>query len=150
MGATYPDLYAAIGVHSGLAFGVADDLISAFAAMRQGGFECSSEFGEASAVFQDERTVPTIVFHGDRDAIVHPRNADSVIARSMKIKNWQKKVHRGQVPGGHAYTRTIHSDENGRAIFEQCASMEPDTLGRAAVLRVHTPIRVDPMRQEKC
>jgi hypothetical protein len=53
----------------------------------------------------------------------------------MKIKNWQKKVHRGQVPGGHAYTRT---------------SMEPDTLGRAAVLRVHTPIRVDPMRREKC
>ena len=119
MGATYPDLYAAIGVHSGLAFGVADDLISAFAAMRQGGFECSSEFGETSAVFQDERTVPTIVFHGDRDAIVHPRNADNVIARSMKIKNWQKKVHRGQVPGGHAYTRTIHTDENGRAIFEQ-------------------------------
>jgi poly(hydroxyalkanoate) depolymerase family esterase len=119
MGATYPDLYAAIGVHSGLAFGVADDLISAFAAMRQGGFECSSEFGEASAVFQDERTVPTIVFHGDRDAIVHPRNADNVIARSMKIKNWQKKVHRGQVPGGHAYTRTIHTDENGRAILEQ-------------------------------
>src|SRR5512135_824319 len=45
-------------------------LISAFAAMRQGGFECSSGFGETSAVFQDERTVPTIVFHGDRDAIV--------------------------------------------------------------------------------
>jgi poly(hydroxyalkanoate) depolymerase family esterase len=118
MGATYPDLYAAIGVHSGLAFGVADDLVSAFAAMRQG-FECSSEFGQTSAVFQDERTVPTIVFHGDRDAIVHPRNADNVIARSMKIKNWQKKVHRGQVPGGHAYTRTIHTDENRQAIFEQ-------------------------------
>ena len=119
MGATYPDLYAAIGVHSGLAFGAADDLISAFVAMRQGGFECSSEFDDTSAVFQDARVVPTIVFHGDRDAIVHPRNADNVIARSMKIKNWQKKVHRGQVPGGHAYTRTIHTDENGRAIFEQ-------------------------------
>ena len=60
-----------------------------------------------------------IVFHGDRDAIVHPRNADNVIARSMKIKNWQKKVHRGQVPGGHAYTRTIYTDENRQAIFEQ-------------------------------
>jgi len=119
MGATYPDLYAAIGVHSGLACGAADDLISAFAAMRHGGLGCSSEFSETSAVLEEGPAVPTIVFHGDRDAIVHPRNADHVIARSMKTTNWQKKVHRGQVPGGHAYTRTIHTDENGRAILEQ-------------------------------
>ncbi len=107
------------GVHSGLAFGAADDLISAFAAMRQGGFGYSSEFGETSAVLEDGPAVPTIVFHGDRDAIVDPHNADHVIARSMKTTNWQKKVHRGQVPGGHAYTRTIHTDENGRAMLEQ-------------------------------
>ena len=119
MGATYPDLYAAIGVHSGLACGAADDLISAFAAMRQGGCGCASEFDETSAVLEDGPPVPTIVFHGDRDAIVHPRNADHVIACSMKTTNWQKTVHRGQVPGGHAYTRTIHTDENGRAVFEQ-------------------------------
>jgi poly(hydroxyalkanoate) depolymerase family esterase len=119
MGATYPDLYAAIGIHSGLACGAADDLISAFAAMRNGALGCSSEFGETSAVFEHRPVVPTIVFHGDRDAIVHPRNADHVIARSMKTTNWQKTVHRGQVPGGHAYTRTIHTDENGLAILEQ-------------------------------
>jgi poly(hydroxyalkanoate) depolymerase family esterase len=119
MGATYPDLYAAIGVHSGLASGAADDLISAFAAMRQGGLGCASEFGETSAVLEDGPAVPTIVFHGDRDTIVHPGNADHVISRSMRATNWQKKVHRGQVPGGHAYTCTIHSDPNGRAILEQ-------------------------------
>ena len=119
MGATYPDLYAAIAVHSGLACGAADDLISAFAAMRQGGSGSSSEFGETSAVLEDGPAVPTIVFHGDRDTIVHPRNADHVITRSMRATNWQKKVRRGQVPGGHAYTCTIHTDANGQAIVEQ-------------------------------
>ena len=37
----------------------------------------------------------------------------------MRTTNSQKKVHRGRVPGGHAYTRTIHADASGRAIFEQ-------------------------------
>jgi poly(hydroxyalkanoate) depolymerase family esterase len=116
MGETYPDLYAAIGVHSGLACGVSDDLISAFAAMRQGGSRNSCA---TSATADDRPPVPTIVFHGDRDTIVHPRNADHVISRSMRATKWQKKVRRGQVPGGHAYTCTIHSDANGQTILEQ-------------------------------
>jgi poly(hydroxyalkanoate) depolymerase family esterase len=119
MGATYPDLYAAIAVHSGLACGAADDLISAFAAMRHGGLGSLSEFGETSAVLEDGPAVPTIVFHGDHDTIVHPRNADHVISRSVRTTSWQKKVRRGQVPGGHAYTCTIHTDSNGQAIVEQ-------------------------------
>jgi poly(hydroxyalkanoate) depolymerase family esterase len=118
MGATYPDLYAAIGIHSGLVCGAADDLISAFAAMRQGSL-ASSEFRETSGVLEDGPTVPTIVFHGDRDTIVHPRNADHVISRSTRTTNWQQKVYCGQVPDGHAYTCSIHTDANGRAILEQ-------------------------------
>ena len=116
MGATYPDLYAAIGVHSGLACGAADDIISAFAAMRQG----ASASGEAADILEDQWPfVPTIVFHGDRDHIVHPRNADHVISCSPKASTLQKKVDRGCVPNGHAYTRTIHADANGRAMLEQ-------------------------------
>jgi poly(hydroxyalkanoate) depolymerase family esterase len=117
MGATYPDVYAAIGVHSGLACGAANDLPSAFTAMRQGDFPASSGPGEASTVLGHGLAVPTIVFHGDRDNTVHPRNGDHVIAQK-RITNLQKNVHRGRVPGGHAYTRTIHTDANGRAILE--------------------------------
>jgi hypothetical protein len=74
---------------------------------------------DTSAVPRDRPSLPTIVFHGDRDTIVHPRNADHVITRSMRATNWQTKVRRGQVPGGHAYTCTIHTDANGQAILEQ-------------------------------
>ncbi len=113
MGTTYNDLYAAIGVHSGLACGAAIDLPSAFVAMRQGGGSSDDQI-----VQRDGPSVPTIVFHGDRDITVHPNNGDRVLEQSMKTTNTQKKVHRGRVPGGHAYTRTIHTDAGGRAIFE--------------------------------
>ena len=117
MGATYPDLYAAIGVHSGLACGAANDLPSAFVAMRQGDFEDSLDSSHISLI-RNGAPVPTIVFHGDRDTTVNPRNGDHVITRSVRTTNLRKTVHRGRVPGGHAYTRTIHTDPNGRAIFE--------------------------------
>ena len=112
MGATYNDLYAAIGVHSGLACGAAIDLPSAFVAMRQGGGP------DDRGIPNDGPPVPTIVFHGDRDSTVHPNNGDQILGQSLRTTRTQKKVHRGQVPGGHCYTRTIYADASGRGIFE--------------------------------
>jgi len=117
MGATYPDVYAAIGVHSGLACGAAHDIPSAFTAMRQGASSTSSASGDMTLFLGQGAVVPTIVFHGDRDNTVHPRNGDHIIPRKWTMK-LQKHVHRGRAPGGHAYTRTIHTDASGRAIFE--------------------------------
>jgi poly(hydroxyalkanoate) depolymerase family esterase len=111
MGATYNDLYAAIGIHSGLACGVATDLPSALAAMRQGG-------SDHKIISPDRPLVPTIVFHGDRDTTVHPNNGDQILEQSLGTMSTQKKVHRGHVPGGHAYTRTILSDASGRGMLE--------------------------------
>jgi len=109
MGATYPDLYAAVGVHSGLACGAARDVASAFAAMRQGG----TPNGGAG------RVVPTIVFHGDRDTTVHPVNGDHVIAQSKADANLRASVESGRSPGGVSYTRTVQSDGDGRPVLEQ-------------------------------
>ena len=111
MGATYNDLYAAIGIHSGLACGAATDLPSALLAMRQGG-------SDPKGVSGDRPAVPTIVFHGDRDTTVHPNNGGQILEQSVRTMRAQKKVHRGQVPGGHAYTRTVLSDASGRAMLE--------------------------------
>ena len=110
MGATYSDLYAAVGIHSGLACGAASDLPSAFAAMRQG--------GGSKAVADGKTSVPTIVFHGDRDTTVHPKNGDQIIEQSARATSPTTKVLRGRVPHGHAYTRTILIDGAGRAISE--------------------------------
>jgi poly(hydroxyalkanoate) depolymerase family esterase len=110
MAATYGDLYAAVGIHSGLACGAASDLPSAFMAMRQG--------GASEAVTEAGSSVPTIVFHGDRDTTVHPDNGDQILERSTKGTSPATKVLRGRVPDGHAYTRTIVTDRSGRVISE--------------------------------
>jgi poly(hydroxyalkanoate) depolymerase family esterase len=110
MGSTYPDLYAAIGVHSGLACGAARDLPSAFTAMRQGG---------PSSRKVPRQGVPTIVFHGDRDATVNPINAAQIIDQSKAAANLQTTVSKGKSAGGLSYTRVVQSDQSGRPILEQ-------------------------------
>ncbi|MHB0790301.1 extracellular catalytic domain type 1 short-chain-length polyhydroxyalkanoate depolymerase [Bradyrhizobium sp. 5.13L] len=104
MGATYPDLYAAVGVHSGLACGAASDLPSALTAMRQG--------GAPGATVKACSPVPTIVFHGDRDTTVHPDNGDRVLGGRGEGR--EVMVVRGRVPDGHSYTRTILTAAQGR------------------------------------
>lgn len=118
MGNAYPDLYAAIGVHSGLACGAAQDMQSAFAVMQRG--------GDGHAPSANGRTVPTIVFHGDRDTTVNARNADAVLAQALRDKataqqgnDPRTRSQSGSVPGGHAYTRTLHLDATGTTIAEQ-------------------------------
>ena len=110
MASTYGDLYAAIGIHSGLACGAATDLPSALIAMKQG--------GGSEAMPGDGPPIPTIVFHGDRDTTVHSNNGDRIVRQSIGGMRTNAKVHRGRVPGGHAYTRTVHSDAGGRGILE--------------------------------
>jgi poly(hydroxyalkanoate) depolymerase family esterase len=120
MAATYPDLYAAVGVHSGLAYGAAHDLPSAFAAMKQK----TLRPGRALAA-----AVPLIVFHGDCDPTVAPANADRLIDQWLQANGTgphsagkpthDATVERGQVTGGHAYTRVIYHDAGGRAMAER-------------------------------
>ena len=110
MGTTYSDLYAAVGIHSGLAYGAATDMPSAFAAMRQGG-------GAGRHAVPGGPTVPSIIFHGDRDITVHPDNGVQAFEQAMGTTETQKKIHRGAIPGGHGYTRTIHADGD-REILE--------------------------------
>lgn len=107
MGQRYPDLFAAVGVHSGLACGAARDMGSAFAAMRGG-----------SPVTAGTRVVPTIVFHGDRDATVAPVNGDHVLEQAMAGKPAEAVTSEGVSSGGVTYTRTVHREPDGRERLE--------------------------------
>jgi poly(hydroxyalkanoate) depolymerase family esterase len=111
LAAAYPDLYAAVGVHSGLAVGSAHDVQSAFAAMQ------GAQAARGTARKRTSGSVPVIVFHGDRDTTVHPRNGEQVILESVDSAA-TSSVEQGQVPGGHAYTRTVRRDSAGRIVLE--------------------------------
>ncbi len=106
LGDAYPDLFAAVGVHSGLATGIAKDVPSALGAMKGNG---ARPAGAASGV-------PTIVFHGDADATVHPGNADHVITASAGPL--EAEVEQGRSAGGRAYTRRVLRTSDGAVLAE--------------------------------
>jgi poly(hydroxyalkanoate) depolymerase family esterase len=117
MAAVYPDLYAAVAVHSGLAYASAADVPSAFAAMKQ---------GPARPAKPPAHPRPLIVFHGDRDATVAHANAAYLIDHVLPAGGPGHRpgtapaavTSRGQVPGGQAYTRTCYQDRTGAAQAE--------------------------------
>ncbi len=117
MAATYPDLYAAAAVHSGLPFGAARDLPSAFAAMHQGP---PPGTGRAAA------GVPLIVFHGDQDPVVAAVNADHLVGHALRAATKRARSGPGQHTAattsarvnGHPCTRTVYQDATGHTVVE--------------------------------
>lgn len=115
MGDAYPDLYAAIGVHSGLACGAANNMRSAFAAM-QGGAPPTVSAARAGV---QRPIVPLIVFHGDRDTTVNLRNAEAIVTQSAGAATLRQHADTGHVPGAHAFTRTLYATPDDRTVIEQ-------------------------------
>lgn len=105
----YPELFAAAGVHSGLASGAASDMVSAFAAMRQGG---SADPSHGAA------PVPTIVFHGDSDRTVSPVNADQVLSQARGGARLASSSRQARASGGTDHTITVEADASGTPILE--------------------------------
>ncbi|MEP7098037.1 MAG: PHB depolymerase family esterase, partial [Dokdonella sp.] len=119
LGTTYPDIFAAIGVHSGLPYGAAHDLPSALAAMKQGARRSGANPAAAYA-----RPIPAIVFHGDRDTTVDACNGEAVVAQCMGEKdfhgdkNMRSTVEQASMPGGRSYARTTFVDPDGGTAAE--------------------------------
>jgi poly(hydroxyalkanoate) depolymerase family esterase len=123
LSATYPELYAAAGVHSGLPHGAAADLPSALKAMR------GSKTPPARGARLANGRVRTIVFHGANDKIVHPSNATAILAEARAgLANPAQESILAGATAGRTYTRTLVMDGRGVPHAEYWAI---DGLGHA-------------------
>jgi poly(hydroxyalkanoate) depolymerase family esterase len=141
LAAVYPDLFAAVAIHSGLSYRSAANMRAAFTAMARGG-EDPVEHGRAAHAASGRlaRAVPSIVVHGSADSTVAPVNADQVLQQSMTINRLAAPdtcdaditrpttTARGQVGGGRAYARCQWMDRRGALMHER---LEVDGLGHA-------------------
>jgi len=112
MAATYPELYAAVGVHSGLAYGSARDVGSALVAMKNGGSPRAAG------------ALPLIVFHGDSDTIVAPVNGEKIVASRLQTAAVRGAALSGPTTthggaGGRRFTRNVYSGAGDRVMIEQ-------------------------------
>lgn len=82
LGATYPDLFAAIGVCSGVAYRAATGVAGALLAQTRGSPDPYAQAVAAvDAMGSYKRPVPVMVFQGTADLTVAPINAEHLIAQ---------------------------------------------------------------------
>ncbi|HYN73819.1 MAG TPA: PHB depolymerase family esterase [Nakamurella sp.] len=110
MAATYPEMFSAVGVHSGIAYGAAHDVSSGFSAMRTGG---TPDVGSR---------LPLIIFHGDSDSVVAPINAEKLLAARLAgedLDRWPAPLQQVDPGGpGRQHTRTVFTDDTGTIAAE--------------------------------
>jgi poly(hydroxyalkanoate) depolymerase family esterase len=127
LGETYQDLFAAVGVHSGLPYAVAHDASSAIAAM-QGSIGSRHQRAHSAHRAPQRpsvraKSIPTIVFHGDADLTINIKNGadivDQVVSREAAIHGVLRVTARnGRSAGGRGYTVTVYRGEGLQPIVE--------------------------------
>jgi poly(hydroxyalkanoate) depolymerase family esterase len=113
MAATYPELYAAIGAHSGLPYRSATNMLSAFAAMRN---------GPAAVESLSTMGIPIIIFHGEDDKTVNPCNSRQLISQWLASRQESApssaSTEEAGDANGHNYVRTQYRDAQGSLFAE--------------------------------
>ena len=131
LGATYPDIFAAIGVHSGAEYRAITSPLSGGDVFLQGGPDPIQQGKEGFAAMGSfARVVPTIVFHGTNDTVSAPINGNQVVQQWMETDflasqgsyqadfNHPSSTMNGQIPGGHSYAVYSWNDNNGNEVQE--------------------------------
>ena len=110
--AAYPELYVAVGVHSGLARGNITTIGGALSAMRNG--------TGPRTVGKTTRPQPMIIFHGDQDGVVHPSNAMGFLNHLQRSGPGPlvRRSYCGQSTGGRDFTRALYRTSSGEVLLE--------------------------------
>lgn len=121
MAATHPDVYAAVGVHSGLAYGAASDARSAFAAMQaaDGTAPVDEAHAAVTAMGDRARIVPAIVVHGAADDTVDPTNGERVVRQWLLTDQLVSSGHWSGHFDAPDNLRTVTSDGRRSAVVAQ-------------------------------
>ncbi|MDP9454494.1 MAG: PHB depolymerase family esterase [Actinomycetota bacterium] len=134
LAATYPELYAAVGVHSGLEYAAADGAMAAVAAQKFGGPDPDRQGRLAfeSARPAEARVTPAIVFHGEEDVVVDVVNAHQSLSQWAQTNDYADNgadddvvtdepddALPGRVPEGYDYVRYVYEGPEGGVIMEK-------------------------------
>jgi poly(hydroxyalkanoate) depolymerase family esterase len=112
----HPEVFAAVGVHSGLPAGAANNMMGALSAMKSG-----AKGWRAPSPKKGARVVPMIVMHGDADATVHKRNAEQLLASvAAGVATSVQTQEQGASSDGRRHTRTcvVDSAAAGNVVAE--------------------------------
>jgi len=130
MAGLYPEMFAAVGVHSGLPPGAANGVVSAFSAMRRGARKTATAGGSATDDNEAAFFMPTIVFHGSADTTVNPDNGDQITEAALAalgaagidvIRVEQSEDSPCTSSGRRDTTRTIYRAAGGKPYVEHWA-----------------------------
>ena len=132
----YPERYASLALHSGLAWRAATDVMGALGAMAKGSADPDALGGAAHAAMGTRaRLIPVLVVHGGKDAVVNPANGAHAArqwaatnALALGLPSLRASAPATGAEGGYGWTRTCHADPTGRCIVEEWVVAE---LGHA-------------------
>ena len=127
MGATYPDLYAAIGVGSGIEYNGGTAALGGQAIdPTQAGHDAFNAMGSFA------REVPALIFHGQQDTTVPVNNAAKLVQQwqttdslaeygsvSGSFPTSAVSTHNATSPGGQAYTVSSYNDGQGHEVVQE-------------------------------
>ena len=121
----YPDLYAAVALHSGIPYGAAANVMQGVAVMANGAADTTVlAHAAVRAMGSHARPMPVLIIHGANDAVVRPVNAtqtrDAWIAMNALARGEQTGVDAAVTPG-----LASQADGGGLRFTRECLGRRP-------------------------